>query len=205
MEKPVTSKFSLISKFMHEKLNYLQQHSNLNSTKAALANMRRGIGKIPGDIPELWGMLFENLDDSMMSRNTEKGPSWEEWALYISLTMFALHQQGKDIEKECMHKPEESLGKAIRKLVKDEESENRVLRKFNVLATSIGMQEIQHHLRGIIQLLSANSVPLDYIKLAYDLYRWQTPDGPQQVRLQWGQDYYSKNTENNDESLLTKE
>jgi len=206
VEKPVTSKIDLISNFMREKLSYLQQHSKMSSTKAALANMRRGVGKIPGDIPALWGMLFENLDDSMMSRNAEKGPSWEEWSLYISLTIFAVHQQGKDLEKEFMHKPGETIGKAIQKLVKDEESENRVLRRFNVLATSVGMQEIQHHLRGIVQLLNTNSLPLDYIQLACDIYKWQTPDGPQKVRLIWGQDYYSSiKKENDDKSSQTKE
>jgi len=52
------------------------------------------------------------------------------------------------------------------------------------------MGECVHHLRGLVQLLRAEGIPLDYPELAYDLYRYQTLDGTQQVRLLWGQDFY---------------
>ena len=56
--------------------------------------------------------------------------------------------------------------------------------------------EISHHLRGMIQLLSAakdGGIPLDYPQLAADLYELQCTDPryaqtPANVRLRWGQD-----------------
>ena len=84
------------------------------------------------------------------------------------------------------------LGRRVRKLVKPKEQPDdaSVLRRFNALATASTMPECAHHLRGIIQLLRAGGIPLDYVQLAEDLYWLQNPVTAQRVRLRWGQDYY---------------
>ena len=77
-------------------------------------------------------------------------------------------------------------------------TEASVLRRFNALATAEEITEISHHLRGMIQLLSAakdGGIPLDYPQLAADLYELQCTDPryaqtPANVRLRWGQDLY---------------
>ena len=54
-----------------------------------------------------------------------------------------------------------------------------MLRRFNALATAEEITEISHHLRGMIQLLSAAKrwrIPLDYPRLAADLYELQCTD-----------------------------
>jgi CRISPR system Cascade subunit CasB len=47
-----------------------------------------------------------------------------------------------------------------------------------------------HHARGMVQLLRAHAIPLDYAVLADQLVRWQTIDGPAAVRRVWGRDFY---------------
>ena len=37
--------------------------------KAALANLRRGVGAAPGEMPELWGFFLEELPPEMESRD----------------------------------------------------------------------------------------------------------------------------------------
>ena len=77
-------------------------------------------------------------------------------------------------------------------------TEASVLRRFNALATAEEITEISHHLRGMIQLLSAakdGGIPLDYPQLAAELYELQCTDPryaqtPANVRLRWGQDLY---------------
>ena len=54
--------------------------------------LRRGIGKMPGDIPELWNILFDGLPEELMSKVGD--PSYAEWSIYTALTLYALHQQG---------------------------------------------------------------------------------------------------------------
>ena len=160
--------------------------------KAALANLRRGVGAAPGEMPELWGFFLEEPPPEMESR--DGAPTRGEWAVYLALTLYALHQQGRAPrqEGENMQKEGETLGRAVRRLVKPGEApeDSSVLRRFNALATAGSMAERAHHLRGIVQLLRAQGVPLDYVQLAADLYLLQSPAAAPHVRLCWGQDFY---------------
>ena len=65
-----------------------------NGSKAILANLRRGVGYGPGEVPALCGIIFDDFNEDWLSRTGE--PTQEEWAVYIALTLFALHQQSKD-------------------------------------------------------------------------------------------------------------
>ena len=183
-----------VAAYMRERLGELRADSNESRVRAQLANLRRGIGRKPGDMPELWGMLFAEMPEEMLSQNGQ--PTREEWAIYTALTLYALHQQGSKISEQNMHaaeKPENRLGRAVARLVKDEENDReRIARRFNAFATADDMLTAAHHLRGLIQLLRAEEIPLDYVHLAENLYDFQNPDFRPSVRLEWGQDFYEK-------------
>ena len=166
--------------------------------RAELAELRRGVGRQPGDLPALWGALLADMPEQLQGSN---GPSKAEWAVYTALTLFALHQQGE--AGVSMNQPGRTLGGAVRQLAEktaagQDWTESSVLRRFNALATAEEITEISHHLRGMIQLLSAakdGGIPLDYPQLAADLYELQCTDPryaqtPANVRLRWGQDLY---------------
>ena len=163
--------------------------------KAALANLRRGVGCVPGDLPELWGTFLQDFPPELESKSG--APTRGEWAIYMALTLYALHQQGHALPKENMHQEGARFGCAVRRLVKPNEKpeESSILRRFNALATASAMPERAQHLRGIVQLLRANGVPLDYVQLAADMYELQFPTGAQRVRLRWGQDFYRQPAE----------
>lgn len=154
-----------------------------------LAQLRHGIGKEPGDVPQLWGFFLDSMPEDFYGND---GPSRAEWAVYISLTLFALHQQGKDISHNLMYKDGQSLGTAIASLVHNDNDLERVLRRFNTVATANSIEELSYHLRGIIQLLRTEGIGLDYSKLAGDIYSFQFIELAPRVRLKWGQDFYRK-------------
>lgn len=185
--------------FVDRRLRELLASPTDGPMKAALAELRRGVGRIPGDQPELWGILFRELPEDALSRDGT--PTAAEWAIYASLTLFALHQQSRDIHSEPMTRQGQSLGRAVRRLVPagDSDAQERVLRRFNAMATSGDMAELTYHLRGIVQLLRGAGIPLDYPALAYDLHRYQTPGLAPEVRLSWGQDFYRIWEEDNKE------
>lgn len=149
-----------------------------NQRRAELAKLRRGIGHAPGDLPELWGSFLLEMPESFQGRSA---PSAAEWAVYLALTLYAMHQQGNDRLMNC---PGNTLGRAVRQLAErnsagQDWTEASVLRRFNALATAEEITEISYHLRGMIQLLSAakdGGIPLDYPQLAADLYELQCTD-----------------------------
>ena len=77
--------------YTKNKLNKLLLQFGDNVLRAALAELRRGVGKKPGDIPQLWGYFLQDMPEEFFGN---KEPSKAEWAIYTALTLFALHQQG---------------------------------------------------------------------------------------------------------------
>lgn len=191
-----------LSNFVAKKIKILCT-SEENYSKGILANLRRGVGKVPGELPELWGMLFKDFPAELNAKSSEIEPSRAEWAVYLSLTLYALHQQGHDMKNESMQSSGIGLGNAVRKLVPDGEEveDNSAFRRFQTLVTSADIIELAHHLRGIVQLLSDKKVKLDYVKLSKDLYRYQFEESRNGIRLKWGRQYFSSdNKEENKES-----
>lgn len=89
------------------------------------------------------------MSPELFSRTGE--PSRSEWAIYISLTMFALHQQGSS---ETVHCEGRSLGSAAADLMEEKTAENRerIMRRFGPVVTAKDMPELSHHIRGLVPL-----------------------------------------------------
>lgn len=152
-----------IAGFTTKKLAQLQEQRGEASFRSTLAHLRRGAGCTPGEMPQLWGFFLDGMPEEWMGK---REPSRAEWAIYTALTLFALHQQGKDPETEWMSRPGAPLGKAVAGLIGAAEEESRVVRRFHALATSADIEELSHHMRGMIQLLRSKNIPLDYPALA---------------------------------------
>lgn len=171
-----------------------------SAVRRELAELRKGIGRVPGDIPKLWGIMFSDLPEYMMGKRGQ--PSREEWAIYISLTLYALHQQSSNPKTESIliNGRNMSLGRAACALVRKdgEDSRERVARRFNQIALADNIQTLAYYLRGFVQLLRANEVALDYPMLARDLCEYQWEKGARSVRLRWGQDFYNTSKDNED-------
>lgn len=139
----------LIRNEMKDRVQKLITQKDTSDGKANLAKLRHGIGKKPGEMPELWDVFFNKMSPELFSRTGE--PSRSEWAIYISLTMFALHQQGSS---ETVHCEGRSLGSAAADLMeeKTDESRERIMRRFGPVVTAKDMPELSHHIRGLVPL-----------------------------------------------------
>lgn len=180
-----------VQQHMELKLHMLKNSMSEGQVKASLAILRRGIGKQPGSQPFIWGMLLQDMLKDMMGTGDE--PSYAEWAVYVAMTMYALHQQGKDIHTEDMNcEDKQTLGKAIAQLVHKKEDEERIIHRLNTLITSSDFEEVSYHLRGIIQLLRRDNIKLNYPVLAGELYQFQFSEGNQKVGFRWGRDFYQE-------------
>lgn len=170
-----------------------------------LAKLRRGVGKAPGSVPEIWEITIGGSPDDWQSKGGQ--PSKEETAVHAALTLYAVHQQSSSEPMSVSGKDENgknigpSLGGAVAKLIRqDRSNEQAVTRRFNAVATASSFEELAHHARGLIQLLKAKGIPMDYPRFAQDLFYYQFPDRANEVRLSWGEDFYGIQHNSNDKT-----
>jgi CRISPR system Cascade subunit CasB len=120
-----------------------------------------------------------------------------------------MHQQSK-LPKQ-MSVPGRTLGRAARSLAIKRDGVNfecgPAKRRFIAAAASKTIQGFSRHLRGLIQLMRADNITLDYPELAENLYEFQLQDGSDRMRLKWGQDFYynSKNYSNIEEEISNEQ
>jgi len=185
----MTEQARLARMFVQRKLSMFCTNTNISAVKAQLANLRKGVGKAPGSQPELWEITLGELPETLLSRSDK--PTYGELAIHTALTLYAIHQQGKDLLAQNMNRQENTLGVAARKLKdSDQGKAEAVSRRFHSLAMSDSIEGLVWHLRGFVQLLKASSIPLDYPKLTEDMYWFQFTDRRDGIRLKWGQDFY---------------
>ena len=176
-----------IKEYMGHKIAELQNNSP--SSKANLAILRRGLGKDISDCPESWEYIYKDLPKELAGNgNWISNP---ERAIYVSLTLFAMHQQG---QSHSVHNREVKFAEALASII-TEKTEKAVIRRFNTLITSDGMLEFTNHLRSMIQLIKASEKKsgFDYVQFASDLSRFQSPDGMKEVKIRWGKQFYRRN------------
>lgn len=174
------------------------------SATADLARLRRGLGKKPGELPELWELTLEGPSQWSTSKTDV---ARLENALYTSLTLFALHQQSKAQSMHVSSSKERgwhSIGTAAKSLAQATQREKAANRHMNALATAATFAELSHHAKALISQFRQNGIPLDYATLAEDLYWLQNPRYRANVLLRWGRDYYSSGPKKTDSSTTSE-
>ena len=178
------SKHERVKGYVGWKINFLHDRSDTGPGRGIMANLRRGVGKSPGEIPELWGMIFDKMPEELLGKS-KASPA--EWAVYTALTLYALHQQGNE---NFMNVEDVSVGKAASILAKNEDDEDRIRRRLGLVVTATSPFDLAYHLRGVIQLLSRDAIGLDYARLARELYLMNNEERAKDIKLSWGREFY---------------
>lgn len=160
--------------------------TDVGSAVALLAQLRRGAGKLPADVPELWGLT--GTDRLYQQTLSETDASRAEAALFLALTLYALHQQSRT--ERDMHQPGARFGASVRRLM-GEEVDEPIRRRFVRIGTASTLPTLAYRLREMVTLLRAESIPLDYAQLARQLYRAQLPGGLAEIRQAWGRGFHA--------------
>ena len=157
------------------------------SSVAALAKLRSALGKPVGAVPEVLQWTIAGLPEPDSGFTPVDGPSWEELASHTAITLFAVHQQS--IRDRRMNAEGRSIAAAAGVLHARGVNPDGVTRRFEALGTAASWDETVRHARGLIRMLNAERIALDYGYLADDLFDLQRGAGDQ-VRLRWGRDFY---------------
>lgn len=137
------SKSDMVYRYTASKIEYLHSIADTGRGKGYLAELRHGIGKKPGELPSLWWLIFDRIDEELKG---SKCASNAEWAVYTALTLYSLHQQGND---RFMYEKGYTLGRAAYHIANSSDDEERVVNRLNLVVTSTTKEELAYQLKSI--------------------------------------------------------
>lgn len=160
--------------------------------RAPLAALRRGLGKAPGEAPEMYPFIVPWIPADARG--------WRENSYYLVASLFALHQVSWHGDSQ----EERNLGASLRRLYRETQGEG--VEKRLVALLNCHPDDLADHLRRVIALLKAHDVPVDWAQLLRDIQRWNSPyRGAQRqwARAYWGRSATASNTGATEESPTT--
>jgi len=146
--------------------------------RAALAHLRRGLGKPPGMAPEMFSHVVPW---------TQKLPEWHANLYYLVASLFALNPRSAD---------KGNFGDACRQTHRcirtdrgggDEEGIDSLEGRFVALLNA-HPDDLPEHLRHAVALADSNEVDVNWAQLLHDLRYWSHPD--RFVQRQWANSYW---------------
>lgn len=152
------------------------------SARAALAGLRRGRGKEPGTVAEMYSLVIPELREA----TPWEEQSWVDTTYFLVAALFAGHRWSR--EHDIGHPPA-NLGASFRKFVDDEEEKHHSVsesteKRFAALL-ECDRNELSDHLRYAVNLL--DDTPIDWLALLTDIGRW---DAEKRTQLQWAKTYW---------------
>lgn len=179
---------SVLNRYAAQQIAGLQ-HAYLRGDPGArsrLAQLRRCDPVDDEQLLQAWEAAFEDPPVALIGAGD--APSMPERALVSALHLYAVHQQSKSAR---MHVGGVGLGAAIKRLANPGDAasqEKPVMRRYHALSTATEFGEAMHHLRGLVSRFRAEDIPLDYARLATDLFFLSMPATRTSVRLAWARD-----------------
>lgn len=178
---------------------YVEDYAS--SAVSRLAQLRRGAGKAPEDVPELFGLSgLEGLyEHGPLSLKKERRATL---AVHTAVTLYALHQQSQRSQR--MHQRGYGLGATVRMLMPPKEIDESLRMRLVRIGTAQSMPLCSDRLRQVVLLLRRHGVPLDYVLLADQLERVQDPRSSAGVRQEWGRDFHAWRPREDDKTRSDK-
>jgi CRISPR system Cascade subunit CasB len=168
---------SQIPEPIHRFIAFLEK-LHAEEDRAALAALRRGLGKEPGTTAEMYPVVVPRLPPGL-------SPSKEE-DYYLMAALFASHPEpGGD----------GSLGKAFARLRRERDSES--IEKRFVALLNCHADDLAGHLQQAVSLLKSGNVSVGWRQLLYDVQYWDHP--AHFIQRQWARDYWAGQEPQTDE------
>lgn len=146
--------------------------------RAALAILRRGLGKPIGQVVEMYPYVVPHLPPDVKP--------WQEDAYFLIASLFATHPHTYP-EDASGHAT--NLGVSFARL-RDARDSSSIENRFTALLDA-STEALPDHLRQAIGLLRATDVPVNYLQLLRDIRCWQRDD--RSVQRAWARSYWGTN------------
>ncbi len=199
----------VVARYVANRVEWLQEHRTEARSKGTLSSLRRAVAKRPGEILDICDFEFGTLPEGLRGTGNEPATPGE-WAVHLALALYATHQQSQEHDMHRLSDPDKhqywGLGNAVKHLAikQSEQLEQRQMpSRFAALVTSESIEELAHYARQLVQQLRSASIPLDYGRLAGQLYWYQMPEYRGRVCLEWAREFSQSkiaSTEEQDDS-----
>jgi CRISPR system Cascade subunit CasB len=144
--------------------------------RAALAALRRGLGKDPGTVAEMHRHVVPWLPAG--------ASRWQEDTYYIVAALFAWHQGSWHREEDVPGAT--NLGASFARLAASVESDS-VEGRFVAMLNCHG-DDLPAHLRHAVGLLKSHEIPIDWSQLLSDIQNWGMES--RKVQRSWARAYW---------------
>ncbi len=155
----------------HPFVDYLLSLSE-GEKRGALASLRRGLGKPPGQAPEMFRYVLPWLPENA-SREQEQ-------AYFLVASLLAYHP------KNCA---EGNMGSHLARCRDPQGNDDALERRFSALLAA-HPEDLPYYLRQAVSFLkSKEEIPINWSQLLKDLLGWDHPD--RYVQRQWARAFWS--------------
>ncbi len=178
---------------------YLAAGGSTSQSVRKLALLRRTLGSAGGADPRSWSIVLDGFPDEILG--PQRGPLTEptraESAAMVALTTYAVHQQS---QRQPMHQQGINLGEATRRLAVQRARQDApagmddaTIQRMHRVSMAHTWQMRSQALRALVTLLRSaeRPVPLDYGRIATDLYWLADPAHATHVHLAWARGLYT--------------
>jgi CRISPR system Cascade subunit CasB len=145
--------------------------------RAALAALRRGLGRAPGTVAEMYPYVEPYLGAESTRARSD--------AAYVVAALFASHPLNWP-QADDERRPS-NFGASFARLRAKMTSSKGADRRFTALVGA-HCEDLEHHLRGAVSLLRSHDVPVDWEQLFRDI-RWWGGDA-RRVERTWASAYW---------------
>lgn len=159
----------------HPFVSFLEEHAE---DRAMLAQLRRGLGRLPGEVPS----MFPYVVPFVHRRH-------EEANLYMLASLFALHPVSID---------EGNMGSHVYRYTRVVGDDSTATRRFMRLL-NLRRDTLDSPLRQYISIFKSKNIPVNWHRLLIDLNYWD--HDARYVQKNWARGYWgSTDTEDNSSS-----
>ena len=162
----------------------------MREDRAALAALRRGLGKPPGRAAEMFPYLVPWVRPGASPE--------EEGALYLVASLVALHPE--PVLQRGEGEPT-NMGFSCAELRRRSESGSEETRFVALLNAE--REDLDHHLLRAVSLLRAHRVGWDWAQLIRDLGWWSNPN--RRVQRAWARAYWAREADAADAAVAAEE